>query len=135
MSLSKAHKANTAARKAQGKAPLSFAEYAEYCDRAKVARAARNAPKTRKQVKATAVKAVTPKFERVENRVDCFGTSKRGITIVGADVNDGKQVANLIGGKVVNVYTSKRGERARIETTRKINVAKLAAAGFTPKGF
>jgi hypothetical protein len=130
MSLSKKHKAY----KANG-GTLSFAEWAVKYDRLVVARAARgSAPKVRKAV----VKAVQPAAEyvRVQNRVDCFGTTKKGITILGADASDGKVVARLCNGKVVGTYTSKRGERARIEckligTTSR----KLVEAGFTPKGF
>ncbi len=137
-SMSKMHKANTNARKAQGKAPLSFAEYAEFCDRAAVARAARNAPKVRKAFKAAKFPGESKpqgEYVRIEKRVDCFGVNRKGITTIGADLADSAEVARICGGKVVSWYTSKRGDRGRIQTARKVNVAKLSLAGFTPKGF
>jgi hypothetical protein len=131
-SMSKMHKANTNARKAQGKAPLSFAEYAEFCDRAANARAARGSKPVHKIVKAAAVKAAA--FERVEKRVDCFSVNAKGIITLGVDKADHHKVAKLVNGVFAGAYTSKRGERVRI-VTNSVNVAKLTAAGFTPKGF
>lgn len=123
MSLSKKHKAY----KANG-GTLSFAEWVVKYDRLVVARAARgSAPKVRKAVKAHT-------FERVSHRVDCMGELKNGMIVLGADKADGRKVARICGGKIVNTYTSKRGERVQIQT-RTIDLTGLVAAGFTPKGF
>ncbi len=114
---------------------LSFAEWKALYLRLEKARAARGTG-ARKAVKVAAVKAVTPTFERVAKRVDCMGVHD-GMVKIACDKSDSKRVITCLKAVAGGTYTSKRGERQIVfaNITNVIAERKLAAAGFTPKGF